>query len=88
MRRLGDYVQRRRRSLVTHLVTLGVLAGRDNALHDVVAVEIIFLEFRRACRFSFSMHPRVFGSDSHSLSDLVFADIEHHEILPESKRSS
>ena len=76
-----------RRSLVTPFITLGVLASRDNAFQNVVAVQIIFLVFRLAFAFSFCMHPRASGPNADSLSNLVFADVEHHEILRDNKRS-
>ena len=76
-----------RRSLVTPLTIFGVLASWDNAFQNEVAVEIIFLVFRLAFAFSLCMHPRASGPNADSLSDLVFADVEHHEVLRDSKRS-
>ncbi len=85
---LSEKFWRRTASLVTPLITLGVLASRDNAIQDEVAVEIIFLVFRLAFAFGFCMHPRASGPNADSLSDLVFADVEHHEILRNNKRSA
>ena len=70
-----------RRSLVTPLISLGVFASRDNAFQNVVAVEIIFLVFRLAFTISFCMHPRTSGPNADSLSDLLLADIENHEVM-------